>query len=253
MQPARAVTARPQVRAAPVDDTVSGLPCPACGTPNAADRRFCRRCAAPLTPTAEPPAPPWWRVRPFRRRVRAGSGRAVRFLTVLVVVLALGAAGLLLLPAGRHLFEDTRDKLGKAKAVTPARVRASAELPGHPADDTTDGLSNRYWGAPGAGASVTYTFARPFRLVDVIVTNGASSAPEEYALQGRALRIGMEVTTKDGGTVRTSLGLSDKAGPQTFPTGISDVTAIRLVLEAPAGLTGGRHLALAEVEFFQRG
>ncbi|WP_329418262.1 zinc ribbon domain-containing protein [Streptomyces sp. NBC_01268] len=238
----------------PLEEVVAGVPCPACGTPNAPDRRFCRRCAAPLTPTVAPAALPWWRtVWPFRRRVRTGSGRAVRFLTVLVVVLALCAAALLLLPAGRDLVEDTRDKLGKAKPVTPTGVRASAEVRGHPAADATDGLSNRYWGAPGAGASVTYTFAKPFRLVDVIVTNGASSAPEQYALQGRALRIEMEAKTKDGGTVHTSLALSDKPGPQTFPTGISDVTTVRLVLDSPAGLAGGRHLALAEVEFFQRG
>ncbi|MEU6934169.1 zinc ribbon domain-containing protein [Streptomyces sp. NPDC046374] len=238
----------------PVEEVVAGVPCPACGTPNAPDRRFCRRCAAPLTPSTAPAPLPWWRtVWPFRRRVRTGSGRAVRFLTVLAVVLALCAGALLLLPAGRRLVEDTRDKLGKAKPVTPTGVRASAEVRGHPAADTTDGLSNRYWGAPGAGASVTYTFAKPFRLVDVIVTNGASSAPEQYALQGRALRIEMEATTKDGTTMTRSLALSDKPGGQTFPTGISDVTKIRLVLDTPAGLVGGRHLALAEVEFFQRG
>lgn len=246
--------ARPQVRAVPVEEVVVGVPCPACGTPNAPDRRFCRRCAAPLTPSTAPVALPWWRtVWPFRRRVRAGSGRAVRFLTVLVVVLALCAAALLLLPAGRRLVEDTRDKLGKAKPVTPTGVRASAEVRGHPVGDTIDGLNNRYWGAPGAGASVTYTFAEPFRLVDVIVTNGASTDPERYALQGRALRIEMEATTRDGTTVHESFTLSDKPGSQTFPTGISEVTKVRLVLNSPAGLVGGRHLALAEVEFFQRG
>ncbi|MFJ7066222.1 NADase-type glycan-binding domain-containing protein [Streptomyces sp. NPDC101115] len=233
---------------------MAGAPCPACGTPNAPERNFCRRCAAPLTPTKAAAALPWWRtVWPFRRRARGGSGRLARFLTVLFVVLALCAAGFLLLPAGRHLIEDTRDKLGKAKPVTATGVKASAEVPGHAATASTDGLSNRYWGAPGSGASVTYTFAKSFRLVDVIVTNGASSAPEAYALQGRALRIEMEVTTKDGTVVRRTLNLSDKAGPQTFPTGISDATTIRLTLASPAGLTGKRHLALAEVEFFQRG
>ncbi|MFD5325515.1 NADase-type glycan-binding domain-containing protein [Streptomyces sp. NPDC127092] len=205
-------------------------------------------------PTTAAAPLPWWRtVWPFRRRARGGSGRLARFLTVLFVVLALCAAGFLLLPAGRQLIEDTRDKLGKAKPVTATGVRASAEVPGHEATASTDGLSNRYWGAPGSGASVTYSFARPFRLVDVIVTNGASSAPEAYALQGRALRIEMEVTTKDGTVERRTLHLSDKAGPQTFPTGISDATTIRLTLGSPAGLTGKRHLALAEVEFFQRG
>ncbi|MET8295881.1 zinc ribbon domain-containing protein [Streptomyces sp. NPDC005180] len=234
-------------------EDVSGAPCPSCGTPNPPDRRFCRRCATPLTPAAVAPTLPWWRtIWPFRRRTRAGSGRLVRFLVVLAVVLALCAGGFLLLPTGRRLVEDTRDKLGKSKAVTPTRVEATAELPGHPPASTTDGLSNRYWGAPGPGASVTYTFAKPFRLVGVIVTNGASTSPEEYARQGRALQIEVEVTVRDGGKIHKSLALSDKPGPQAFPTGISDATSIRLTLDAPAGLAQGRHLALAEVEFFQR-
>ncbi|MFJ3827989.1 NADase-type glycan-binding domain-containing protein [Streptomyces sp. NPDC090046] len=236
-----------------MSDDVSGAPCPACATPNPPERRFCRRCAAPLSPTTAPAPLPWWRtVWPFRRRTRAGSGRTTRFLVVLAVVLALCAGGFLLLPAGRHLIEDTRDKLGKAKAVTAARVEASAEVPGHPVGDSTDGLSNRYWGAPAPGASATYTFAKPFRLVDVIITNGASPSPEEYARQARALQIDMEVTAGDGRKVHRRLTLSDKPGPQTFPTGISDATTVRLTLHMPAGAAPDRHLALAEVEFFQR-
>ena len=136
--------------------------------------------------------------------------------------------------------------------MTPADVKASAEVRGHPATDTTDGLSNHYWGAPGPGASVTYTFREPFRLVDVIITNGASSSPEEYARQARALQLDMEVTTQDGEKRHKELTLSDKPGPQTISTGISDAKTVRLVLRSPVGLTRGRHLALAEVEFFQR-
>ncbi|TYC66298.1 zinc ribbon domain-containing protein [Streptomyces sp. CB01881] len=251
--PAKAVAPRPVVRPVPVDDDDAGAPCPSCGTPNPPDRRFCRRCATPLTPRTTTPPLPWWRtIWPLRRRTRAGSGRTTRFLVILAVVLALCAGGFLLLPAGRSLIEDTRDKLGKSKAVTPVRMEASAEVPGHPVGDATDGLSNRYWGAPGPGASVTYTFAKPFRLVAVIVTNGASTSPEDYAREGRALQIDMEVTTSHGRKVVKKLTLSDKPGPQTFPTGISDATTIRLTLDAPAGLDGVRHLALAELEFFQR-
>lgn len=69
-------------------------------------------------------------------------------MVILAVVVALCAGAFLLLPAGRALFEDTRDKLGKPKAVTPVDIRASAEVPGHPAKNTTDGVSNSYWGAP---------------------------------------------------------------------------------------------------------
>ncbi|CAN3978125.1 NADase-type glycan-binding domain-containing protein [Kitasatospora purpeofusca] len=254
VRPAKAVAPRPVVRPVPVDDgAVAGTPCPSCGTPNPPDRRFCRRCATPLLPGKAAAPLPWWRsIRPRRRRTRAGSGRTTRFLVVLAVVLALCAGGLLLLPAGRSLIEDTRDKLGKNKQVTPVRVEASAEVPGHPAGNATDGLSNRYWGAPGPGASVTCTFAEPFRLVAVIVTNGASTSPEDYAREGRALRIELEVTASNGRKSVEKLTLTDKPGPQAFDTGISDVTSVRLTLDAPAGLDGDRHLALAELEFFRR-
>ncbi|NYV73903.1 zinc ribbon domain-containing protein, partial [Streptomyces sp. UH6] len=187
-----------------------------------------------------------------RRRVRAGSGRATRFLVVLVVLAALCAGGFLLLPAGRALVEDTRDKLGKSKPVTPVSVEASAEVPRHPAKNTTDGLSNRYWGAPSPGASVTYTFRKKFRFVDLIVTNGASKSPESYPRQARALQLDLEVTTQDGERHRKELTLSDKPGPQTFPIRVSDAKTVRLTLRSPVGLTEGRHLALAEVEFFAR-
>jgi hypothetical protein len=189
----------------------------------------------------------------LRRRVRASSGRAVRLLVILAVAVALCAGGLLLLPAGRALFEDSRDKMGKAEPVTPVGIEASAEVPRHPATNTTDGLSNHYWGAPAPGAWVTYTFREPFRLVDLIITNGASASPEEYARQARALRLDLEVTTQDGTKHHEELVLGDKPGPQTVHTGISDVKTVRLVLRSAVGLTAGRHLALAEVEFFRRG
>ncbi|GCB46883.1 zinc ribbon domain-containing protein [Streptomyces sp. NL15-2K] len=253
VRPAKPVAPRPVVRPSAVPDEAAGAPCPACGTPNPPDRRFCRRCAAELNPAAKPAPLPWWRtVWPLRRRVRASSGRLVRLLVILAVVVALCAGGLLLLPAGRALVEDTRDKLSKAKAVTPADIEASAELPRHPAQNTTDGLSNSYWGAPAPGASLTYTFGKPFRLVDLIITNGPSASPEEYTRQARALQLDLEVTTADGTKHEKTLTLSDKPGPQTMPTGISDAKTVRLVLRSAAGLTPGRHLALAEVEFFQR-
>ncbi|KOT36297.1 hypothetical protein ADK41_23125, partial [Streptomyces caelestis] len=251
--PAKPVAPRPVVRSVVGEGDVVGRACPACGTANRPERRFCRRCAAELRPAEKPAPPPWWRtVWPFRRRRRAGSGSVFRFSVILAVVLALCAAGFLLLPAGRALIEDARDKLGEATPVTPVDVEASGAVPGHPATDTTDGLNNRYWGAPGPGASVTYTFREPFRLVDLIITNGASRSPEEYARQARALRVDMEVTAEDGTKHRKEIALGDKPGPQTIPTGISDAKTVRLVLRSPAGLAPGRHLALAEVEFFRR-
>ncbi|CAL9610445.1 hypothetical protein SUDANB106_05632 [Streptomyces sp. enrichment culture] len=255
VRPAKPVAPRPVVRPAAVpDEEVAGTPCPSCGTPNPPDRRFCRRCAAVLNPAAGPAPLPWWRtVWPLRRRVRAGSGRAVRFLVILAVVAALCAGGLLLLPAGRAVFEDARDKMSRPRPVTPVDIEASAEVPRHPAANTTDGLSNRYWGAPAPGARVTYTFRTPFRLVDLIITNGASTSPQEYARQARALRLDLEVTRQDGTRHHEELTLGDKPGPQTFHVGIGDVKTVRLVLRSAVDLTTDRHLALAEVEFFRRG
>ncbi|MFB7775327.1 NADase-type glycan-binding domain-containing protein [Streptomyces bauhiniae] len=253
VKPAKAVAPRPVVRPLPADEDTSGIPCPVCRTPNPPHRRFCRKCAAPLAPVTAPEPLPWWRtVWPFRRRTRAGSGALTRLLVILAVVLALCVAGFLLLPAGRKLIEDTRDKLGTPKAVSPSRVIATAELPGHSAQLTTDGLTNRYWAIPGKGASVTYSFAKPFRFVDVIVTNGASKNAEDYRTQARALHLDMDVYSEDGDVQRKEIDLSDKPGPQPIAVGMSRVTSVRLTLSDPVGLSGGRHVALAEVEFFQR-
>ncbi len=250
--PGKAAAPRPTVRPVPAEDEVTGPPCPKCGTPNPPGRRFCRRCAAELTVTERPAPLPWWRtVWPFNRRVRANSGRLTRFLVILAVVLALCAAGFFLLPAGRALFEDTRDKLGKSVPITPVEIKASTQTPNHPPTNTSDGIRNSFWGAT-PGATITYTFRAPFRLVNTIITNGAGGTPKDYATQARALEITLETTTSSGEKHTRKLTLNDKAGDQTFTTPFSDVKTVTLTLNSPAGLTQGRQLAVAEVEFFKR-
>ncbi|MET8974278.1 zinc ribbon domain-containing protein [Streptomyces sp. NPDC004539] len=188
---------------------------------------------------------------PFNRRVRASSGRLTRFLVILAVLLALCAAGFFFLPAGRALFEDTRDKLGKAQAITPVEIKASTQNADHPPTNTSDGIRNNYWGTT-PGSTITYTFRAPFRLVTTIITNGAGVAPKEYNAQARALEFTLEVTTPSGEKHTKKLTLDDKPGPQTFTTAFSDVKTVTLTLNTPSGLTQGRQLALAEVEFFKR-
>ncbi|ARZ72324.1 hypothetical protein SMD11_6748 [Streptomyces albireticuli] len=254
VQPAKPVARRPVVRPVPVTEpSGGGPPCPSCGTPNLPERRFCRRCAARLTPPRHVVALPWWRTRwPFRRRVRGGSGQGLRRLLAVLVVIALAVAGFLLVPAGRALFEDTRDKLGKAAEVGPAAVTASAEVPGHPAAQAADGLSNRYWGAPGLGDSVSFTFGAPFRLVALVVHTGTSAKPEDFRHQARPVRVDLVVASADGKVHSTALTFNDKPGPQTVRLGVSDAVKATLVVRAAAGLEPGRHIALAEVEFFKR-
>lgn len=253
VQPARPVARRPVVRPVETDEAVEGEPCPACGTPNAPGRRFCRRCAAPLRAKAETVPLPWWRtVWPFRRRVRVRSGRALRRILLVLAVVGLLLVGFLFLPAGRVVFEDVRDKLGGTAAVSPSGVTASAEAPGHPAGAAVDGLTNTYWGAPSLGASLTAAFGTPFRLVGVVLHTGASTEPEEFRGEPRPVRADLIVTTADGAVHEKELTLNDKPGEQTVRTGISDVVTVRLVLREAVGEAKGRPIALGEIEFFQR-
>ncbi|WP_246126915.1 NADase-type glycan-binding domain-containing protein [Embleya hyalina] len=203
--------------------------------------------------TAPPPALSWWRtIRPFRRRVRTGSGAVWRRLITVLVVVALVVAGFFLVPLARSLFEDTRDKLGKASQVTPTTVTAGAEAPGHPASAATDGITNQWWGAPALGDSLTCAFATPFRLVGVVVHAGGSTAPEEFRRGARPTRLDLSITAKDGRVTTRTMTLDDRPGPQTLRMGVSDVVSVRFTVRAAAGPVTEQPIALGEVEFFKR-
>ncbi|MGW3071465.1 zinc ribbon domain-containing protein [Kitasatospora sp. NPDC001132] len=254
VQPAKPVAPRPVSRSAETVETQDGPPCPRCGTPNLPERKFCRRCAAPLTPTAAAPELPWWRTRwPFRRRVRiGGSGNALRRTIAALVLVALVVAGILLYPAGKVAFQDVLDKLRGTAPITPSATTASAAVEGHPAGAADDGLTNTYWGAPAVGDSVTFSFRTPFRLVDLIVHTGPSVDQQQFRQQGRPVVVSMEVTSEDGKVHTEQVALNDQPGPQTVPTGISDVTQVKLTVREAAGTGPGRAIALSEVEFFKR-
>lgn len=181
-----------------------------------------------------------------------GSGNALRRFIALLALAAVVVAVILLLPFGRAAFEDIRDKLGKASAISPTSVSASAEVPGHPGGNAADGLTNRYWGAPGIGASVTFAFRSPFRLVDLAVHTGASKKAQDFQAQGRPTVVDLVVTSEDGSVHRQHVSLGDKPGQQTVVTGVSDVVKVELVVREAAGVSAGRHIALGEVEFFRR-
>ncbi|MFH9759954.1 NADase-type glycan-binding domain-containing protein [Streptomyces anulatus] len=253
VRPAKPVARRPVVRPVAADETPDGPPCPACGTPNLPGRQFCRRCAAPLRAREQPAALPWWRtVWPFRRRVRGGSGRALRRTLLVLVVAGLLVAGFLFFPLGRYVFEDVRDKLGGTAEISPTGVTASASAPGHPATAATDGLTNKYWGAPALGASLTASFDTPFRLVGVVVYSGVSKEPQEFRQGARPTRAELLVTTKDDKVHKKTVTLNDKPGKQETRLGISDVVSVQLVLREATGQGEGRPIAVGEIEFFKR-
>ncbi|MFL6118228.1 NADase-type glycan-binding domain-containing protein, partial [Actinophytocola sp.] len=187
-----------------------------------------------------------------RWRWRGDRSRWLRRLVALAVVALLVVAGVVFWPQLTGLWEELRDRLSTPAAVHPVSTTANAEVPGHPATAATDGLSNRYWGAPAVGDSVEFTFAGPFRLLSVVVHTGASAEEQGFATEARPTVFDMVVTTEDGTTRTVPVNLADEPGSQRSDTGISDVTKIRLVIRAAAGLAPGRHIALGEVEFFRR-
>lgn len=261
VQPAKPLPPRPApglpVEAAAED----GPPCPVCGTPNPPGRRFCRRCATPLTETtvvAERKS--WWqRFRLWWRRIRlprwfrhGGSRFLVRRLVILCVLVALVLAGILLFPLGKGLFEDLLDKTKTPVPIGPVRVVASAEVPGHPATAAVDGLSNRYWGAPKPGEWIEFTFDHPFRLLSLVVHAGPSAEREQFTQEARPAGLDVIVTAADGHSATRPVELADQPGPQTLDLGISDVVRVRVVVRSAAGLSEGKHIAVGEIEFFQR-
>ncbi|WP_393059808.1 NADase-type glycan-binding domain-containing protein [Streptomyces sp. LN549] len=253
VQPGVPIAQRPVVRPVAANEEPDGAPCPSCGTPNRPGRRFCRSCAAPLKPGEQAEALPWWRTRwPFDRKVRAGSGRLLRGSVLALVIVGILVAGFLLVPAGRYVVEDVRDKLGGTGEISPTDVTASAAAPGHPAKSAVDGVTNSYWGAPKPGASLTAEFEKPFRLVGVTVHTGVSTKPEAFRQGARPTQADLRIMTKDGKVHEKPWTLTDKPGEQTVRTGISDVVSIQFIVREAAGQGDGHPIALGEIEYFKR-
>lgn len=254
VQPAKPLRRRPLPSTRIEAEAQDGPPCPVCGTPNPPGRRFCRRCAAPLTEAAVvADRTPWWRrLRLPRRFGRGGSGSLARRLVILLVLLALVVGGFLLFPAAKGVFEDLLDKTSTPATIGPMGVAASAEVPGHPAAAAVDGLNNRYWGAPRPGAWIEFTFDHPFRLLSLVIHAGPSADREQFTQQARPAGLDVIVTSAGGSSRTLPVELADQPGPQTVDTGISDVVRIRVVVRSAAGRSDGKHIALGEIEFFQR-
>ncbi|WP_326671693.1 NADase-type glycan-binding domain-containing protein [Streptomyces sp. NBC_01257] len=253
VQPGVPIAQRPVVRPVAAQEEKDGFPCPSCGALNRPGRKFCGRCATPLHPGEQAEPLPWWRTRwPFDRKVRAGSGRLLRGSVLALLIVGLLIAGFLLVPAGRYVFEDVRDKLGGTGEISPSDVTASTATAGHPAKLAVDGLTNTYWGAPKAGASLTAEFDKPFRLVGVTVHTGVSTKPEAFQRGARPTLADVFITTKDRKVHEKTMTLADKPGEQSIRTGISDVVSIRFVVREAAGQGAGRSIALGEIEYFKR-
>ncbi|OFE15403.1 hypothetical protein BA895_06750 [Humibacillus sp. DSM 29435] len=263
---------KPRRRELPPEDRVP-LPgetvCPACGAGNVAPRRFCRRCGADLVDAPVVSDLPWYR-RLFQRSPKAGPlagdrpkrrrGRRRGYRTLVRAVIALGIVGAGVWFALPHLGSRgaaVQDRISGSQVVNPTSITASSAVKSHPAAALRDGATNTYWSParPGAGKGqyIQATFADPVRLLTIQVFNGSSESPKGYLTTARVATLGVMLTLEDGSTQKLdSVTLGDSPGPQEVPIAVSNVTEVRLTVEAAYGAASNRRLAVGELAFFKR-
>lgn len=242
------------------------LVCGNCGAGNAPTRRFCRRCGADLRDAPVVPPPPWWRrlfaARPGAPAVGYRPRRVIRRSygpTVLALVLALLAAAVW---AGRapltRLAAAAVDRAVSTRSVDPVKLTATSSAPGHPPRLLHDGTDNLFWapagtGGDGRGQRVDVWFRQPFRLVAIVVRNGASGQPQAYLAQARPRTIRVTFIRDGGPATDRDFVLNDQPGPQDLFIGVDSVTAVRITILDANGVGPGRLVALAELDFRGRG
>ncbi|MFJ8058951.1 NADase-type glycan-binding domain-containing protein [Streptomyces sp. NPDC096142] len=262
--PGRPVAARPQSVRAPGVDTgaVGGIPCPWCATANRPDRHYCTRCAMPMAGEERTPGRlPWWRRllayrtgeipwagdRPRLRRTfdRILTWVGAAIVLTLLIVLAVN------IPRG---VQAAKDHFAKRAPVSPDRVTASRSYPGHKPELAFDKLNNTWWGPgvsqSGEGQWLEARFDEPTRLLDVLITPGVSTRPDQLGQSALPHRIEAEITTADGKKTERQLTLDQGAGAQRRAFRVGKVVAVRFTVESAYGISGKKQVAIAEIEFF---
>ncbi|MFD4557759.1 zinc ribbon domain-containing protein [Streptomyces sp. NPDC058469] len=262
--PGRPVAARPQaVRAPGVEPgAAGGVPCPWCATANRPDRHYCARCAMPMVGDEHAPGRlPWWRrLLTFRNGEIPWAGDRPRLRRTFDRVLTwVGAAIVLTLlivlavniPRG---VEAAKDHFAKRAPVYPDRVSASRSFPGHKPDLAFDRLNNTWWGPgvtqSGKGQWLEVQFDEPTRLLDLMITPGVSTRPDQLTQSALPHRIEAEITTAAGKTITRQLTLDQGAGAQRRAFRVGTVTSVRFTVESAYGTSGSKQVAIAEIEFF---
>ncbi|MFI5818945.1 NADase-type glycan-binding domain-containing protein [Streptomyces rishiriensis] len=262
--PGRPVADRPQVRApGPVQGEQHGVACPWCATPNNPDRHFCVRCAMPMTLEDRSSVRlPWWR-RLFNRngetpwagdrpRLRRTFDRIVTWVLAAVVLTLLIVAGVNT-PAA---VQATRDHFSQRAPVPPDSVAASRSYPGHKPELAFDKINNTWWGPgvsqSGEGEWIEARFDEPTRLLDVIITSGTSTRPDQLSESALPHRLKATITLKDGTTTTRELTLDQSAGGQRRAFRVGEVTKVRFTIESSYSVSGSKQVSIAEIEFFGR-
>jgi hypothetical protein len=173
-----------------------------------------------------------------------------------VVLGLLGAAGWVYWPALNRMAATLVDRRSDTSPVEPAKPTASSFVPGHPPELVMDSKTYTFW-APsgrreGRGQYVDVRFAEPFRLVAVVVFNGASTKGPEYRAEGRPHTLRFTFTSPGAAETSREVVLKDAPGQQNLYLGVDDVSRVRVTIVDSVGGGPGRLVALAELEFRRR-
>lgn len=154
----------------------------------------------------------------------------------------------------RIRVQATRDHFAKRAPVAPDSVKASHSYPGHKPEPAFDKLNNT-WCGPGVSESgqgqwIEARFAEPTRLLDLVVTPGVSTRPDQLSQSALPHHVEARVTTADGRTTTREPTLDQGAGGQRRAFRVGDVTAVRFTIESAYQTSASKQASIAEIEFF---
>ncbi len=248
-----APTAAPQVKM---------VPCPSCGTMNAANSRHCISCGARVAQGPLPMAP--------QPLVRSTAGSRALIVTAaviaVVVVIALfynafvGDDEPTVTTAANGSGATTTTVAGDG-GVTPLetveltanRVVPSAQLSGFPADNLIDSDPLTMWqvGQEGVGATLTFFFPNPVALERIEIKNIGDETKFRQNFRVRGLRIRPNDTTRD-----TVVELANTRDVQAIAIQTAGTTTVRVEVTStfPAEAVGDenpfKELAIEDIKFF---
>jgi hypothetical protein len=233
----------------------TGVQCSSCGAWNTAGRHFCTACGAEIIAGAPPPPAATPRGATSTVRRRSGGGRIGAVLVVVGIVLAVLIGGFLLRDPLQSFAASAVDRVFGVAAVNPTKVTASGSARGHPATAAHDGASNIAWepatAGPATGQSLTFAFARPFRLVVLEVLPGAATDQRTFLQSRRPTELKLTIERSGGPSIERTMRLADQPGPQRLDLGIDQVQRVRVAVLQSSGPPNAR-VAIAEVEFSGR-
>lgn len=152
--------------------------------------------------------------------------------------------------------QATHDHFAKRAPVEPDEIRASRSYTGHEPKLAFDKFNNTWWGPgvsqSGQGEWIEMRFARPTRLLDIIITPGVSTRADQVDKSARPHRIKATITKNDGGTTSRELTLDQGAGGQRPAFRVGEVTRVRFTIESAHAASADKQVAIAEIELLGR-